>query len=425
VTYGEIVLEVNDGEAGEYYIGDDLFVNGSNDMAWNITNMAQNQTFTFEWTVRLNNDYIMYEAETWNTGQNDSALFDWTLNLDTWVICDLEIYFRMYADTSDSDETNWLQLTGQNLREDFSCDSRQYPEDNYINIFALDNNTWVEEPQLSSGEVDIEIRFENLSEGANYRLYFYYSGTGFDSESEYVYFNYDGLPLTRTVDIAPWACNINYNWNLYLYDFRYEDGNGYNSWHLGSDSGSLEGPCEDMSYDSSITPEFSVVDSEGNDVNDGTEFGEFNNSITLSAENLQENFPYYMEIQVRYEGYINVFDSITWFGENNSTVNYTVDFDIPSFVCNVDIRAYMYVKTQSGNDQLHYLSYDADGPCDGSSWNSDDARFSFPLFAEINGSWVLVDDETFISPGTTKMYWDLSELGNNTEIYFNYHGYDF
>ena len=127
-----------------------------------------------------------------------------------------------------------------------------------------------------------------MSEGADYRLYFYYSGTGFDSNSEYIYFNYDGNPLSRTVDIAPWACSINYNWNLYLYDFRYEAGNGYNSWHLGSDSDSIEGPCESMNYDSSNSPEFSIFDGDGNNITSSTEFSETNNSITLSVENQQK-----------------------------------------------------------------------------------------------------------------------------------------
>ena len=430
VSYGEIILEVNDDESGDYYIGDDILVNGTNNMVWNITNIAYNQTFTFDWTVRLNDDYVMYEAETWHTGLNDTALFAWSLDLDTWITCDIEIYYRVYAETSGSDENSeWLQLTGENLREYFDCNSRVYPE--YVNIYALDNNTWKEENEfvsghgLPSGEVDFELRFENLSEGADYRLYFYYSGTGFDSNSEYIYFNYDGNPLSRTVDIAPWACSINYNWNLYLYDFRYEAGNGYNSWHVGSDSDSIEGPCESMNYDSSNSPEFSIFDGDGNNITSSTEFSETNNSITLSVENQQNNFPYYMELQVRYNGYINVFDSITWFGDNNTTTQLNTLFDVPSFVCYVEIRAYLYIKTQSGNNQLEYFSEYADGPCDGSGYDSDDLRFTFPLYAEINGTWILVDDETFISPGITKMYWDVSGLDNDTEVYFNFHGNNF
>ena len=84
-------------ESGDYYIGDDILVNGTNNMVWNITNIAYNQTFTFDWTVRLNDDYVMYEAETWHTGLNDTALFAWSLDLDTWITCDIEIYYRVYA----------------------------------------------------------------------------------------------------------------------------------------------------------------------------------------------------------------------------------------------------------------------------------------------------------------------------------------
>ena len=70
-----------------------------------------------------------------------------------------------------------------------------------------------------------------------------------------------------------------------LYDFRYQHGHNYNSWHLGSDSGSMDGPCQTMSYDSSVNEGFDVS------YDEDTEFVETNNTITLEATNLQTDFP--------------------------------------------------------------------------------------------------------------------------------------
>ena len=102
-----------------------------------------------------------------------------------------------------------------------------------------------------------------------------------------------------TLMVAPWACDIHFSWDLTLYDFRYPD--NYNSWWMGSDSYNVDGQCESMSYDWEQEPTFEVeVDTD-------------NDTITLSADDLQDMFPYYMEVNVRYDGYTNHFESHTWF----------------------------------------------------------------------------------------------------------------
>ena len=84
------------------------------------------------------------------------------------------------------------------------------------------NCTWVEGPDtMPYGFYVVQLRFENMSEGANYMLYFSYSGTGFNSNSDNIYFTYDGEPMDIDMPIAPWACSISYNWYIQVYDFRY------------------------------------------------------------------------------------------------------------------------------------------------------------------------------------------------------------
>ena len=151
------------------------------------------------------------------------------------------------------------------------CDEWVYPDDHYVNFHALVNGSWVEDPDwMPSGENEVKLYFENLTEGADYRLYFYYSSTGFPSESNYHYFTYDGNHMEMTIPVAPWACSMYFSWDITLYDFRYQDGNDYNSWWMGSDSFYVDGPCESVSYNYSSYPEFSLVDANGDEVDDET-----------------------------------------------------------------------------------------------------------------------------------------------------------
>ena len=103
--------------------------------------------------------------------------------------------------------------------------------------------------------------------------------------------------------------------------------------------------------------------------------------------------------------------------DNFTTFDWDFTFDVPGFVCDVDINAKLYVKTDTySNSELNstYV-YDAEGPCDGTEG---DAMLSTPLYAMIDGNWTLVDDDTLIPPGHTEMYWDISWMGD-TEYYFS------
>ena len=181
-----------------------------------------------------------------------------------------------------------------------------------------------------------------------------------------------------------------FNWDITLYDFRYQDGNDYNSWWMGSDSFYVDGPCESVSYNYSSYPEFSLVDANGDEVDDETAFSDGDNTVTVSAANLQDLFPYAAEVEVRYDGYLNFFESQMIIVDNFTTFDWDFTFDVPGFVCDVDINAKLYVKTDTySNSELNstYV-YDAEGPCDGTEG---DARMSFPLYAKIDGLWTLVD----------------------------------
>ncbi|MDP7649940.1 MAG: hypothetical protein QF834_07110, partial [Candidatus Thalassarchaeaceae archaeon] len=408
---GDVDLEV-DGDATNYGLGLD---NGTNDMVWNLTDLASDLTYTLDWYVEYNNDIVQYNTETWFTGTDDTALFNWTIDVDESVTCNVEVHYRVFIDRSDDDSGDWVQMDDDNYYDSLSCNEWVYPDDHYVSIHADINGTWEEDPdELPFGENDLQLRFENLTMGADYRVYFYHSGTGFDSHSEYTYFTYDGTPINETIDIAPWACDIYYDWNVYLYDFRYPD-SGYNSWHLGSDSGSIDGPCQSMSYNSTQDEGLNLS------YDEDTQFNETNNTIVLEASNLQADFPYYMESRVYFDGNLNLLEWTSWFGDNQTNESLSFDFDIPGFVCDVDVYSRMYVWTTSGNTQIASIdTHDMDGPCDDTDG---DSRRTFPLYAQIDGSWALVDDDTPIQSGETQMYWDLGSLGDDEEVYFYFNGH--
>ncbi len=390
--------------------------NGTNDMSWEITDLIVGETYTIDWYVKYNNDIVSYEYLTWTAGDSDESV-QWSFDMDNSTTCNVEIMYRMFVDSGDS---NWVEMDNEYFYWYPSCDQWVYPRDHYFNLNVEINGTMVENPEtLPSGEVDFEIHFENMSVGADYRMYFYYSNTGFNSNSQYIYFTYDGSPMEMTIDIAPWACSVYFNYDMRLYDFRYDSGNSYNDWYLGSESRYIDGPCETLNYDSSDYPNFTVTDDVGNDIDDETDFSTGNNTIILGADNLQNEFPYYMELQVRYDGYLNVFKTHTFTGNNTTAEEFAVTFDIPGHVCNVEVRSYFYVITSSGSNQLNYTNYYADGPCDGADGES---RLSTPLHAYINGTWVEVDDDTFFPAGETEMSWDLSALDSDTYYYMNFNG---
>ena len=138
-----------------------------------------------------------------------------------------------------------------------------------------------------------------------------------------------------------------------------------------------------------------------------------------SADNLQDGFPYAAELKVYYDGYLNFFESQMVILDNATSTDLVFEVDVPGFVCDVRLEARLYVKTSTwSNSELNSTYVYADGPCDGTDG---DAKLSSPLYASIDGSWVLVDDDTVIPPGTTEMYYDISWMGD-TEYYFSFNG---
>jgi hypothetical protein len=182
---------------------------------------------------------------------------------------------------------------------------------------------------------------------------------------------------------------------------------------MGSESFYVDGPCESVSYDYSDNGTAGLDASYDED----TEFDSGDNTVTLSADGLQDMFPYAAELEVRYDGHTNFFESQMTFVDNFTTHDWDFTFDVPSFVCDVTLYARLYVKTDTySNSHLQSIDvHDADGPCDGTDG---DARLSAPLYANVDGTWTIVDDDTTLVPGTYEMQWDISWMGD-TEYYFS------
>ncbi|MDP7256906.1 MAG: thrombospondin type 3 repeat-containing protein [Candidatus Thalassarchaeaceae archaeon] len=396
---------------------DEGSMNGTLEANWMLTDLIVGQSYAFDWAVRINYGYVEYGYEIWEAASENMSI-PWSFNTDNSTTCNVEVWYRLFVDVDDTDGTDYREMDSEWYYWYPDCDEWVYPEDSYVNFHVDVNGTWEELGYESNytmpmGENDLEIHFENLSVGATYGLYLYYSGTGFNSHSDYHYFTYDGSTMEIPISIAPWACSMYFSWDMELFDFRFPD--NYNSWWMGSESFYVDGPCESMSYDwdQDRQPTFEVVG-----IEDGDDLLEGVSNVTLSADGQQSNFPYYMELQVRYDGYLNIFEMHSWFGDNTSTEEMTVAVDVPGFVCEVNVRAYMYVWTgDNSHSQTNYTEIYADGPCDGSDG---DAEMQAPLYAMINGSWALVDDDTMFEPGETQMYWDLSWMGDQRHyLYFS------
>ena len=154
VNTGDVELEIDSEDVG-YDMG---LGNGSNAMSWNLTDLVANTTYTFEWRVQYNNDYVSYVSETWNTGDNSSALFDWELDVDTSTTCNVRVYYRTFVDITGSGY--WAEMDNGNYYESFSCDQYVYPDDHYVSIEFDVNGTWVEDPDTMPYGFDVvQLRF--------------------------------------------------------------------------------------------------------------------------------------------------------------------------------------------------------------------------------------------------------------------------
>ena len=109
-----------------------------------------------------------------------------------------------------------------------------------------------------------------------------------------------------------------------------------------------------LSYDSSDYPDFSVADATGSELDEDSQFSAGENTLTISADNLQAGFPYAAEMEVRYDGYLNFFESHMVIVDNFTSHDFDFTFDVPGFVCDVDVYAKLYVKTSTwSNTELN------------------------------------------------------------------------
>ena len=385
-------------------------VNGTNDMTWNLTDLAQDQTYTFDWRVEYNNDDVLYMHETWDTDDNSSRLIDWDLEINTSAVCNARIEFRAYIDMTGDGE--WVMMESGSFYENFECDQQVYPSDHYVTIHGEVNGTWVAEPDpLPFGYDVISLGFENLTVDEEYQMYFYHSGTGFDSSSEWFTFTYEGGLLGYRMPIAPWACTIQYNYNLYQVDFR-----GNSNWYMGSDNVNLDGPCLTMSYDSSAATNLAVTDSAGTPW-----------TTTLPSTRGKRHHPagrgapsglpllHGSEVLLR--------------GIPQPLRKHRVDGGQPDQQHNDrrDRRARIRLRRN------HLLLPIRQNPI----WQQPAElhhqrgerslrrlRILFrraahdPAVCPLEWDLDLVDDDTAIPPGTTEMFWDISMLDNETTVYF-------
>ena len=48
--------------------------NGTNDMSWELEDLTIGGHYTLDWYVRLNNDYVLYEHQTWVSTSDDHSI---------------------------------------------------------------------------------------------------------------------------------------------------------------------------------------------------------------------------------------------------------------------------------------------------------------------------------------------------------------
>ena len=74
--------------------------NGTNDMMWELTDLNAGTEYALDWYVRVNDDFVLYEHQTWQA-TSDSGDLSWSFSIDNSTTCNVEIRYRLFVDSSE------------------------------------------------------------------------------------------------------------------------------------------------------------------------------------------------------------------------------------------------------------------------------------------------------------------------------------
>ena len=86
ISESEVELERHDGIDWDDDPDSDDLVDGTNQMMWNLTDLALGYEYSLEWFVKHNDQYVSYDYLTWDSDSTTDSVY-WNLTIDEQGVC--------------------------------------------------------------------------------------------------------------------------------------------------------------------------------------------------------------------------------------------------------------------------------------------------------------------------------------------------
>jgi hypothetical protein len=310
--------------------------------------------------------------------------------------CNAYIYARVYNKTAGQNS----HMGSYDIYLDGPC---LKPFGLEYNGIEFDNQ---EENVLSVGENNLAWTFDNLEDGIQYRVDWYWS-TGSNSNYQNYYFYYNGSnDLLFTLDIGDWDCNPYVRASIYYAD---------NGSHIfGNEYFYFDVPdCYNVWID--------LTDSNG-EYPDSNDLSAGLNEMSFLLYDLPEGYEFVFVIKTDFNGNSMSVEEIMINGSGNITIDYS--FTLPSEgVCSVRLEGRLYYFDSEDNywsevDQTSRYFYP--------NCNYNENMMPWDVLVDLDGDGNLtqVSEWDNIGSGTVELMLDFSQLADSSTSYnVNYRWY--
>ncbi|MDP7003393.1 MAG: hypothetical protein QGG21_00005, partial [Candidatus Thalassarchaeaceae archaeon] len=352
---GEVDLSV---EQGGTWVDEPFeLANGTNDLMWNLTDLAVGYDYALEWAVWYNDYVILYDYEEWTSSSDAEALY-WNIDIDDSV-CDVHIAALMRVDVGSGNGSD--PYTDINHYESsFSMNCTESGEFDALWLSALQDGTWNDDPEnLTGGETEMAWVIEPINPDLDYSVYWFWdaygsSGASFGDSGSAT--NVSGPSANWNISIPDWACWVDLHAELEagpLLDGSYV--------MLDSSNHTLGAPCEDTTPTGNLT--LYELDG-GNWVEEPGYLADGTHEMHWNLTELDAGVEYFLSWTASMNGITLADESRSWIAVDTGSGE-TWNLTVPSWYCGIEVHAHLDANTSFGwisvEDRWSWL----DTPCEG------------------------------------------------------------
>ena len=352
---GEVDLSV---EQGGTWVDEPFeLANGTNDLMWNLTDLAVGYDYALEWAVWYNDYVILYDYEEWTSSSDAEALY-WNIDIDDSV-CDVHIAALMRVDVGSGNGSD--PYTDINHYESsFSMNCTESGEFDALWLSALQDGTWNDDPEnLTGGETEMAWVIEPINPDLDYSVYWFWdaygsSGASFGDSGSAT--NVSGPSANWNISIPDWACWVDLHAELEagpLLDGSYV--------MLDSSNHTLGAPCEDTTPTGNLT--LYELDG-GNWVEEPGYLADGTHEMHWNLTELDAGVEYFLSWTASMNGITLADESRSWIAVDTGSGE-TWNLTVPRWYCGIEVHAHLDANTSFGwisvEDRWSWL----DTPCEG------------------------------------------------------------